>query len=93
VVATRSLAYLFLTAIIALVLGSLLYLAFDETLGIIFERPDWRPDPGSAESRTDTAEQVNKGQRTLETLWGIVPILGIAAIAYHVIAQSRDDRR
>jgi ABC-type antimicrobial peptide transport system permease subunit len=91
-VATRSLAYVFLSALLALVVGSLLYLAFDQTLGIIFERPDWTADPSAAESRSETGKHVKSGQRTLEVLWGVVPIIGIAAIGYHVIAQSRDTR-
>jgi hypothetical protein len=88
-VRVNSLAYMFLLAIVSIVIGSLLFLAFDETLAIIFDRPDWRLDPAAADSRPETADDVARGQRTLETLWAVVPVIGIVAIGFAVLAQAR----
>jgi len=91
-VRVNSLAYMLLLGVLTLAVGAMLYVAFDEALTVIFDRPDWRADPSTAVSRNGTAEQVNKGQRTLETLWAAVPVLGAVAIGFAVIATARRDR-
>lgn len=89
--ATRSLGYVVLVSILALALGGLLWMAFDELLIEIFSMPGW-DDPLGAEADSDVAEDVAAGQRSLELIWGVVPVIIVVAVAFNVLAKSRRTR-
>jgi hypothetical protein len=84
-----SLAWVFLLAILTLGIGALLFLSFNETMPIIFDRPEWQPDPGSAASDAETAEDVASGHGTLQALWTATPVIIVVAVCFSVLIRAR----
>lgn len=83
-----SLAWVFLLALVTLAVGGMLWLSFDQFMSQLFDQPGW-VDAANASSPKDTATAVEKGQRSLQSLWAVVPIILVVAVAFSVLVRGR----
>ena len=84
---TRSLAWIILASVVTLGAGGILWMAFDTMLIEIFAMDDWNT-PTTAET-DDVAGDVAEGQRAMQAIWGIVPVILVVAVGFSVLVHAR----
>lgn len=84
---TQSLGWLFLVGVITLAIGAILILAFREFMPEIFAMDGWDDIEGA--ETTEVADEVSSGQRSIEAMWTVMPVLLPVAVAVSILIKAR----